>query len=171
MAPLKAKENLIRLTEIIDKVVDSSSVLDDQTKIGLKGLSMYTRTFLAQTPKVNAYQITSLTNGLLEYWNHRIIPEIEMFWEELKKHGIELERKNPFRFALEKNRFRTVELGIDARNNWEELKKSKLLEAIYSPEEIEKIDHIIAEDERKRLAILEKYLRKKEIPRSQSSSA
>lgn len=164
---LKPKEKLIRLTEIIDKVVDASTVLDDQTRLALKGFSMYARDFLARTPKASSYQITALTSGLLDYWNQRIKPEIVIFWTELKNNGIELERKNPLQFALEKNRFRTVELGIDARNNWETLKKSDILQATYSQDEIEKIDKIIAEDENRRLGILKKYLKKKEIPRSQ----
>ena len=167
MPSLKPKEKLIRLTEIIDKVVDASTVLDDQTRLALKGFSLYARDFLARSPKPNSYQITSLTSGLLDYWNQRIKPEIEIFWTELKNNGIELERKNPLRFALEKNRFRTVELGIDARNNWDTLKKSDILQSTFSPSEIEKIDKIIADDENRRLAVLKKCLRKNDIPRSQ----
>ena len=167
MPSLKPKEKLIRLTEVIDKVVDASTVLDDQTRLALKGFSLYARDFLARSPKPNSYQITSLTSGLLDYWNQRIKPEIEIFWTELKNNGIELERKNPLRFALEKNRFRTVELSIDARNNWDELKKSDILQSTFSQSEIEKIDKIIADDENKRLAVLLKCLRKNDIPRSQ----
>lgn len=167
MPALKPKEKLIRLTEIVDKVVDASTVLDDQTRLALKGFSMYARDFLARSPKPSTYQITSLTSGLLDYWNQRIKPEIEIFWTELKKNGIELDRKNPLRFALEKNRFRTVELGMDARNNWEELKKSEILRSTFTEDEIKKIDRIIAEDENRRLATLKKYLKKKDVPRSQ----
>lgn len=164
---MKPKEKLIRLTEIIDKVVDASTVLDEQTRVGLKGLSLYARNVIARTPKLNASQVKTLTNELLSYWNRNIRVEIENFWTELMNNDIHLERFNPLRFALEKKRFSSVELGIDARNNWDELKKADSLQSAFSPEEIAQIDEIIANDEKKRLALLKKCLRKKEIPKSQ----
>lgn len=133
----------------------------------MKEGSKFYKDFFAKETKINTYQLKSLTNDFLTYWNESIHPDTELFWEEARKEGIDFERKDPLKFALEKSRFRNVHQGMDARNNWEEVKKLQAILERFSTDEIAKIDRIIAEDENRRLNILKKCRRKKEIPQSQ----
>lgn len=167
MTTLKNIDKLIWTTKINDKVVDRSTIMDEKTKEASKNLSKYTRDFLEKEPKINSYGLNSLKSGLLTYWNESINPDTESFWTELKDNGIDYERKEPLKFALEKNQFRRVDQGMDARKHWSELKKRKEIIDRYSKTEIEKIETIIAEDENRRLEILKKCLRKNKIPQSQ----
>ena len=161
------KEKLWHTTKIQDNLVDDSIVFDNKTKQAFKTQSKFIRDFLTNNPKANSYQLKSLTNELLTYWNESINPDTEIFWTELKDNGIDFERKEPLRFALTKKRFRNVEQGIDARKHWTELKNRKEITDKYSQAEIEKIETIIADDENRRLEILKKCLRKNEIPQTQ----
>lgn len=160
------KEKLILTIEINDKIVDSSTVFDKQTKKAFKHLSNSIRELLYNS-KLTSYHIRSLTNNILTYWNESISPDTEIFWEELRLNNIDLDRKEPLRFALNKNRFKSVEQGIDARNYWNELSDRISIKKDFSESEIDKIKRIISEDERNRLKILKKCLQKNEIPQTQ----
>jgi hypothetical protein len=161
------REKLILATEINDNIVDASPFMDDQTKQALKALTKYIREFLASYLKTNSYQQKTLTSELLRYWNETIKPDTEKFWTGLKKNGVDFERKDPLRFALDKNRFRTVEQGIDARIFWTELKILTTVKERFLDTEIEQINNLIIEDKNRRLEVLKKCLRKKEIPQTQ----
>lgn len=167
MTTLGNVEKLILATKINDNVVDSSTILDEKTKKAFKNLSKYTRDYLKREPKMNSYGLNSLKSGLLTYWNESITPDTEKFWTEIKANGIDYERIEPLRFALNKNRFRRVEQGIDARKYWNFLKTTNEVQDNFSKTEIERIDSIISADENARLEILKKCLRKKEIPQTQ----
>lgn len=167
MTTLGNVEKLILTTKINDNVVDSSTILDEKTKEAFKNLSKYTRDYLEREPKMNSYGLNSLKSGLLTYWNESITPDTEKFWTEIKANGIDYERKEPLKFALDKNRFRRVEQGIDARKYWTFLKTTNEIQDNFSKTEIERIDSIISADEKARLEILKKCLRKKEIPQTQ----
>jgi hypothetical protein len=160
-------KKLILATEINDRVVENSIIMDDNTKQAFKNLSQYTRNSLEEEPKVSSYGLNSLKIPLLTYWNESINPDTEFFWTGLRKSGIDYKREEPLRFALEKNRFRRVDQGMDARKNWNELKKLKEIQDNFTSIEISRIENIIAEDEQRRLDILKKCLRKKEIPQTQ----
>jgi hypothetical protein len=167
MTTLGYREKLIQATQIHDNLVDISNVFDEQTKQVFKTLSKYIRDFLNNNPKANSYQLRTLTNELLIYWNESIKPDTEVFWTELRRNKIDFERKEPLRFALTKNRFRTVELGMDARNYWIYLKTQATITDNFTKTEIEKIDNIIIDDEKKRFDVLKKCLNKKAIPQTQ----
>jgi hypothetical protein len=167
MTILGNTEKLALTTKINDKIIISSVIMDDNTKEAFLNLSKYTRDFLEKEPKMNSYGLNSLKNGLLTYWNESINPDTEKFWAELKVQNIDYERKQPLRFALDKNRFRRVDQGMGARKHWTELKKLKEIKDNYTTSEIEQIENIISEDEKRRLGILKKCLIKKEIPQSQ----
>ncbi len=167
MTTIGNTEKLILTTKINDKIVESSNIMDNNTKVAFLNLSKFTRDLLEKEPKMNSYGLNSLKNGLLTYWNESINPDTEFFWAELKAQNICYERKEPLKFALQKNRFRRVDQGMDARKHWTELKKNKEITANYKMSEIEHIEKIISEDEKRRLEILKKCLIKKEIPQSQ----
>ena len=167
MTTLRNIEKLILTSKIIDKVVDRSTIIDDKTKELFKNISKYTRDLLEQDPKMNFYGLNSLKSGLLTYWNESINTDTESFWTELKVNGIDYERKEPLKFALEKKQFRRVDQAMDARKHWSELKKRKEIIDKYSKIEIEKIETIIADDENRRFEILKKCLRKNEMSQTQ----
>ena len=144
MTTLGNIEKLILVTKINDKVVECSTNMDEKTKEAFINLSKLTRDILEKEPKMNSYGLNSLKSGLLTYWNESINPDTEFFWTELKVNGIDYERKEPLKYALEKNQFRRVEQGMDSRMHWGELKKRKEITDKYSKAEIEKIETIIA---------------------------
>ena len=158
---------LILATKINDQVVDNSTILENKAKEAFNQLSNYIRDFLNQEQKLNAFAIDSLKNNLLTYWNESINPDTEMFWAEMKVNKIEYERKEPLRYALSKNHFRNVDQGIEARKYWIELKNLKEIKHRFTTAEIKQLDDIILKDERQRLEILKKCLRKKQITLTQ----
>jgi hypothetical protein len=161
------KDKLIKTTEIQDNVVGVSTVLDTKTKQAFNQQSDFIRKFLTNNPKANAYQLKSLTSEILTYWNESINPDTERFWIEMKQNNIDFVRKEPLRFALAKGRFRNVEQGIEAKNYLGKLKHFPSFTNRYTQLEIERLDQIIEEDERKRLEVLKKCLAKNAIPQTQ----
>lgn len=160
-------DQLVRTTEIQDNIVSASALLDEQTKQALHNQSAFVRDFLAKNPKANSYEKKTLASQVLTYWNETVNADTEDFWTEMKQHGIDLERKEPLRFALDNGWFRNVEQGIDARNNWSSLKHLPTIRNRYSQAEIERLDQIIEEDKNKRHAVLKKCLAKRAIPQTQ----
>lgn len=90
-----------------------------------------------------------------------------MFWIELKKEKIDIERKDSLFFALDKGRFRRVDIGFSARKFWHIIKEFDSVKKRFVKSEIEEISKIIERDENARYEILFKFLKKKEIPQSQ----
>ena len=167
MTTLGNIDKLLLTTEIHDKWVDASISIDELTKQGLKHISKTIRDFLTANTNANSYQKRMLTNELLTYWNNSITPATENFWTSLRINDIDIERKEPLRFALTKKCFRNVEQGIDARNHWTILRNSSSIIARFSKTEIQQIDNIISDDEKKRLDILQRCLIKGVIPQTQ----
>ncbi len=163
-------EQVLKAVEIHEKIVEISTEIVNDKKSHFLELSKFIKECLKDESKIeniNSYQIKSLRNDLLTYWNETISVDTEKFWTEVKNEKLNLERKEPLKFALSKNRFRSVEQGIGARKYWNSLKSLKSLQDEYSDLEIKKIDEIIVEDEKKRIGILKKCLAKKNIPKSQ----
>lgn len=69
MTTLGNLDKLILTTKINDKVVDSSTIMDEKTKEAFKNLSKFARDLLEKEPKMNSYGLNSLKVGLLTYWN------------------------------------------------------------------------------------------------------
>lgn len=158
---------LIRTTEIQDNIVGASVLLDEQTKQALHNQSSFIRDFLTNKPNAKSYEQKTLASQLLTRWNESVNPDTEAFWTEMKRLGIEFERKEPLRFALDKGWFRNVHQSIEARSNWGLVKHLSSIRDRYSQDEIERLDQIIEEDEKKRHGILKKCLEKKAIPQTQ----
>ncbi len=163
-------DDILKTIEIHDKIISESTELDDKSKRAFLNFSAHTKRLLTTEDvarKLNSYQRKSAISEFLNYWNYSISPDTEKFWAKIKAENIEIERKDPLKFALEKNRFLRVEIGIGARKYWTELKTSKAITGRFSETEIAKIGEIISEDENKRIGILKKCLAKKNIPKSQ----
>jgi hypothetical protein len=167
MTTLSNIEKLALTADINDKIVDSSTIQDEKTKQAFKNYSKYIKDYLKKEPEMNLYGVNSLKSGLLTYWNESINPDTEKFWTEVRANGIDYERKEPLKFALDKKRFRRVDQGIDARKHWTELKKLNEIQQRFTKTEISEIDDIILKDENQRIEILKKCLRKKQIPQTQ----
>jgi len=166
LTSLEHKEQLLRTTEIQERVVAASNLLDSETKQALNQHAAFIRDYITDNPKTSLSQLKSLTSELLAYWNETIHSDTETFWAELTANHINFTRKDPLRFALEKNRFRKVEQGIAAKNNWAEVKKLAAVTNRFTKTEIEQIDSIIEADETQRLALLKKCLVKSTVPQT-----
>jgi hypothetical protein len=158
---------IIKIVKIQDEILDASNTIDEATKQGIRQLSAMLISTVATHPKLNAYQFKSLTNQLLVFWNETISADTEKFWQALNNSKLPVERKDLIKYALTKGRFKTVEQGIDARNNWVVLSGMSLLTERFSPEEINRVSQIIAADEAKRLTTLQKALITGNIPKTQ----
>ena len=159
-------DQLVKTTEIQDNIVRASTLLDEQTKQALHDQSAFIRDFFARKPNANSYERKTLASQILTFWRESVNPDTEAFWIEMKRCGVNIERKEPLRFALEKGWFRNVEQGIEARNHWSSLKHLSTVRDRYSQAEIEQLDLIIEEDEKKRHEVLKKCLAKKAIPQT-----
>ncbi len=170
MTKIENIEKILKTVEIHERIVRKSTEIDNATKPYFLELSKFTKECLTNESKVsklNSSQIKSLENELLIYWNETISLETEKFWTEIVTEKLDVQRKEPLKFALDKNRFRNVEQGIGARKHWNEIKTIESVKDKFSITDILKIDQIIAEDENKRIGILKKCLAKRVIPKSQ----
>lgn len=160
------KQKLLKTIEIQNKLVGNSNNFDNNTKEAFVNLGNY---WIDRIGK-ESFTLTSLkfiSNEILTYWKESIGIDTELFWTELQKNNIDFERKDELNFALDKGRFRRVEIGIGARKDWSVIKEFDSIQKRFSKENIEKVDLIIDQDEKIRLEILKKCLRKKEIPQTQ----
>jgi hypothetical protein len=158
---------ILQIIKIQDEIFDASTTIDEATKQGFRQRSFLLISTVANQPKLNAYGFKCLANELLIYWNNIISPDTEKFWDVLNSNNLPVKRKDLIKDALTKGRFKTVEQGIDARNNWAVLSGMILITERFSPEQINQIAQIIAADEQKRHAILQKTLSTGKIPKTQ----
>lgn len=163
---IEFKNKLLEVIEIQNELVEDFDLFDIKTKEAVINHGNYWSERLFEE-SFTLTQLKSITNGILTFWKESIGIATEMFWIELQKNNIDFERKDELNFALEKGRFRRVDIGIGAKKNWCVIKEFDSIQNRFSKEDIEKIDSIIGQDEKTRLEILRKCLRKKEIPQAQ----
>ena len=160
------KEQLLRTIQIQNDLLNDFDLFDPKTKEAIINLGLYWTERL-DSEHFTLTQLKSITNDILTMWKETIGIATELFWTELKKNNIEFERKDELNFALQKGRFRRVDIGMGARKDWNVIKDFDSIKGRFSNDEIEKISKIIDLDEKTRLEILKKCLRKKEIPQTQ----
>ncbi|MES2804096.1 MAG: hypothetical protein V4652_00910 [Bacteroidota bacterium] len=160
------KEKLLITIQIQNRLVDNSKYFDNKFKEAFVNLGSYWIDRIGNE-SFTLTQLKSISSDILTFWKESIGIDTELFWIELEKSNIDFERKDEINFALEKNRFRRVDVGIGARKYWTVIKDFDSIRKRFSKEEIEKISLIIENDEKVRLEILKKCLRKKEIPQTQ----
>ena len=160
------KAKLLQTISISDRIMSDSVSKDKNSKSLYKKFSTHIKNLL-QRDNPNSAALTSIANTILTQWNEGINEDTEIFWTELNKLNIDYKRKEPLRYALTKGRFINVHAGMQARKNWDKLKKLKSLQKRYSTEEITKLDDIIKADEIKRIDLLRKCLTKGKIPQTQ----
>lgn len=163
---IEFKDKLLKTIEIEKKLVGNSNNFDNNTKEAFVNLGIYW-TDRIEKESFTLTSLKSIASDILTFWKESIGIDTELFWTELKKNNIDFERKDELNFALEKGRFKRVDIGMGARKDWSVIKEFDSIQKRFSKEDIEKIDLIINKDEKTRLEILRKCLRKKEIPQTQ----
>ncbi|WP_336517517.1 hypothetical protein [Pollutibacter soli] len=156
----------MKTIQIQNTLVKDFDLFDSRTKEGLLNHGIYLTERLHKESFTLA-QLKSIAGDILTLWNESIGIATELFWTEMEKNNIEFERKDELIFALEKGRFRKVEMGMGARKDWAVIKDYCSIKKRFSNDEIEKISSIIESDESTRLGILKKCLKKREIPQTQ----
>lgn len=160
------RDQLLRTIQIQNDLLNDFDLFDPRTEEAIINLGIYWTERL-KSEHFTLTQLKSITNDILTMWKETIGIATEMFWSELKKNNIDFERKDELNFALQKGRFRRVDIGMGAKKDWNVIKDFDSIKNRFSEDEIEKITNIIDLDEKTRLEILKKCLSKKEIPQSQ----
>lgn len=159
-------EQLLKMIEIHNRIIKESEHLDNKTRDAF----FYIADYWVDRIRKESFSVTvmkSIANDILTYWRESVSIDTELFWIELNKNNINFERKDELNFALNKGRFRRVDIGMGARRDWDIIKEFKSIKERFTLDEIEKIDRIIEKDEKNRLGILQKCLNKKSIPETQ----
>lgn len=160
------RHQLLRAIQIQNDLLNDFDLFDLRTKEAITNFGIYWNERL-RSEHFTMTQLKSITNDILTMWRETIGIATEMFWSELKKNDIDFERKDELSFALQKGRFRRVDIGMGAKKDWNVIKDFDSIKNRFSKDEIDKISNIIDLDEKTRLEILKKCLRKKEIPQTQ----
>ncbi len=155
-------EKLFLAIEIQNRFAENSEYLDNKTKEAIVNYGNYVSDRI-QKESFTLTQLKSWTKDILTLWNESISPDAELFWIELRKKGIDFERKDELNFALTKGRFRRVESGMGARKYWTQIREFPSIKNRFSKSEIVLLDKIIEKDEKTRLDILTRCLIRKEI--------
>lgn len=162
------KEKLIKAIEIQDKITGDSDNFDKNTK---KSFLNYSKICLDQLSdgkeSFNLTQLKAMTREILIYWNESIGIDTEKFWIELRNANIDFPRRDELRFAIDKGKFRRIDQGMGAKKYWEVIKEMQTVKERISINEINLINTIIDKDEKTRLEILRKCLKKSVIPQTQ----
>ncbi len=157
---------LLKTIEIQKTIVEDSKSLDSRTKEAIINLGSYWKNRI-EKEHFSVTDLKSIASDILTSWKESISIDTELFWIILKKNDIDFERKDELIFALNKGRFRRVDIGMSARKDWSKIRDFKSIIERFSRTEIESIDEIIHEDGNKRLEVLTKCLKKNEIPQTQ----
>ena len=108
--------------------------------------------------ELNSTIIKSYIDDLLSNYRHQIGVPTEVFWNKLKYLNISIERKDPLRTILKRERFSDNFQQMEIRNNWKYLLKSNLLTPRFNMQELLKIEEIIMNHELKKVALLKRCL-------------
>lgn len=160
------KNQLVRTIHIQNDLVNNGDLFDPKTKEALVNQGNYWSDRLSNE-SFSLTQLKFVSSNILTLWKESVGIATEMFWVELKKNNIDFERKDELNFALQKGRFRRVDVGMAARKDWSVMKEFDAITNRFTKDEIEKISDIIESDEKTRLELLKRCLRKKEIPQTQ----
>jgi len=161
------KETFYRIIAIGDEIIIDSENYHSQTIESMINYSQYVISRineLSKNGKQNLTIINSFKRNYLIFWNESVSIEAEMFWLKLKNEKIEVERREPFKYALLKNRFQNVHQGMEANKNWNKIKEFGYINTRFSKNEIIKLQEIIEKDEKERLDFLKKCYERKKIP-------
>lgn len=158
-------DTAIRVIKIQEQIIIKSNNVDKKSKEAFLALGKYWLERL-NVESFTITQLKSVIKQILTYWNESVSLETELFWSEVKNENLPLIRRDELIFALNKNRFRRVDIGMSARKDWSKIFNLNSIKERFSNEEIKKITEIIEFDESKRLEILTKCHKKNKIPQT-----
>lgn len=162
----RLKNQILKTIQIQNNLVSKNDLFDPITKDAIINFGNYWNKRL-DNENFTLTGLKSITSDILTYWKESIGIATELFWNELKNNNIEFQRKDELSFALEKGRFRRVDIGIGARKNWAIIKDFDTIQERFSKDDIESLTNIVEKDEKARIEILKKYLIKKKISNHQ----
>lgn len=158
----RLKNQILKTIQIQNNLVSKNDLFDPITKDAIINFGNYWNKRL-DNENFTLTDLKSITSDILTYWKESIGIATELFWNELKNNNIEFQRKDELSFALEKGRFRRVDIGIGARKNWAIIKDFDTIQERFSNDDIDRLTNIIEKEEKARIEILKKCLIKKKI--------
>ena len=104
-------ERLAKTIDIAEKIIVESKSLDEKTRTHfLKWGREIKNMVLNPEPKFKKVaSIKYLENDFLIYWNEADGEDIEKFWTELYKNGIDFERKDTLQAVLKRKRIKDIQ--------------------------------------------------------------
>lgn len=103
-------ERLAKTIDIAEKVIAVSKSLDEKTRTHLLKWGREIK-HMALNPEPQFKKVASLKyleNDFLIYWNEANGEDIEKFWIELYKNGIDFERKDTLQSVLKRKRIKDI---------------------------------------------------------------
>jgi hypothetical protein len=161
------KDLFFKIIAVGNKIINDSENLHPKIK---EAMSNYSKDIVERindinrNGKQNLTVINSFKNDYLIFWNESVSIETEIFWQKLEEEKVEVERKEPLKYALIKNRFQNVHQGMAARKNWNKIIEFGYINKRFTEEEIIKLKQIIDKDEKDRFELLKKCYETKKIP-------
>lgn len=103
-------ERLVEAIDIAEKVIVNSKSFDEKTRIHLLKWGQEIK-YMALNPEPQFKKVASLKyleNDFFIYWNEADGEDIEKFWIELYKNGIDFERKDTLQAVLIRKRINDI---------------------------------------------------------------
>ena len=114
------KLNALRLLCSLSKeCFANSKILNESEKAGWIAMVDYSEGVMdisEKGQKLSGYQIKSIEQELLKYWNENLNCEVERFWELISEKSLHFERSKTFENIISKRRFKNVEQAIQVYN-------------------------------------------------------
>ncbi len=155
--------DLLEACKIARSCLKKSELLDPEEIEFRLIIVDYSESFINDSDgKISSYQLNSIENELLSYWNNYLNLETEKFWNLIDKNGIRINRKPTFEKIIAQKRFKNVEQAIDVYNdlytrpirNYDNEELKFKLDSLYE---------IVKLDRDKRISQFRKWIRNKRV--------
>ncbi|WP_162051348.1 hypothetical protein [Pontibacter pamirensis] len=103
-------EQLAKTVDIADKIVRNSQAIPEENKIHFLKWGQQVK-HMALNPEPQYRYVVSLKyleNDFLTFWNESSGEEIDVFWIELSKEGINFQRTDTIKTVLKRNRIKSI---------------------------------------------------------------
>jgi hypothetical protein len=107
---LERVERLAKTIDIAEKVIVNSKSLDEKTRTHFINWGREIK-HMALNPEPQFKKVASLKyleNDFLIYWNEADGKDIEKFWTEIFKNGIDFERKDTIQAVLKRKKIKNI---------------------------------------------------------------
>jgi hypothetical protein len=112
-------ERLAKTIDIADKIVRESQTIPDNSKHHFLnwGREIKDKALNPEPQFKKVASIQFLENDFLIYWNEAKGPDIDKFWTEIHKSGIDFERKDTIQTVLKRNKIKDIHEYDDVIDN------------------------------------------------------